>query len=95
MEGEVASVPLPGDSKGRWVWGADSGGKYTVQSGYKALTNTQVMHGNLHFKSLWLRQVPPKVHAFAWKLIQDCLPTLVNLEARGVVPQSDNLCFFL
>lgn len=42
-----------------------------------------------------LKQVPPKVQAFSWKLVQDRgrLPTFVNLYARGVLSQENSLCF--
>lgn len=71
-----------GDQGAMGVGGRPSG-KYTAQSGYKGLAGNPSANVDHVYKSLWLKQVPPKVQAFAWNLVQARLPTLANLAAKG------------
>ena len=37
------------------------------------------------WKKLWHLSIPPKVRIFAWRMCLNVLPTLVNLQSKGVV----------
>ena len=37
------------------------------------------------WKKLWHLSIPPKVRIFAWRMCLNALPTLVNLQSKGVV----------
>ena len=37
------------------------------------------------WKKLWHLSIPPKVRIFAWRICLNALPTLVNLQSKGVV----------
>lgn len=50
----VEAVVVRRDEKDKWVWGGDSGGCYTVNSGYKALQYHSLHNVDLFYKLLWL-----------------------------------------
>lgn len=41
---------------------------------------------------VWHKEVPSKVSLFAWRLLQDRLPTEDNLVRRHALQPNDNLC---
>ncbi|GKV02232.1 hypothetical protein SLEP1_g14691 [Rubroshorea leprosula] len=76
--------PIKGQ-KDRWEWRHDHG-IYSTKSGYQALSsNHQQSRNNLH-KRIWCRLVPTKICAFVWKLLQNRIPSKVNLFKKGIVP---------
>ncbi|GKV25499.1 hypothetical protein SLEP1_g34934 [Rubroshorea leprosula] len=76
--------PIKGQ-KDQWEWRHDHG-IYSAKSGYQALSsNHQQSRINLH-KRIWCRLVPTKICAFVWKVLQDRIPSKVNLYKRGIVP---------
>jgi len=80
-----------------WIWRPHSSIRYTVSSAYQLLTevfDNEVVVNNyndLHF-ILWLSEVPLKVSLFAWRLLQNQIPTKDNLVHRQVLPVNDQLC---
>jgi len=65
---------------------------YTVSGTYRFLTTVddQVVAGSLH--DVWQKLVPTKVSLFAWRLLQDRIPTRANLARRRVIQPIDNVC---
>ncbi|KAL8482926.1 hypothetical protein ACS0TY_025825 [Phlomoides rotata] len=68
-----------------WIWKLTKDGTYSVKSAYQELDRRNVgdstslaTHG-----IVWNKNVPLKIAAFSWKLIQDRLPTMWNLLQRG------------
>ncbi|KAL4271167.1 hypothetical protein GQ457_13G010790 [Hibiscus cannabinus] len=45
-------------------------------------------------KVVWLGFAPPKVEAFVWLLLHGRVPVKDELFKRGILPSSDNFCFF-
>jgi len=83
----------------RWIWRSHSSNHYTVSSAYQLLSEAVdkgvVVNNNnnndLHF-ILWLKEVPLKVSLFAWRLLQNRIPTKDNLMCRQVLSVNDELC---
>ena len=77
------------------IWVGNRRGEFSVKGAYYiayGLLNTldkgECSTGdsrNPLWKKLWHLSIPPKVHIFAWKLCLNALPTLLNLQSKGVV----------
>ena len=77
------------------IWVGNRRGEFSVKGAYYiayGLLNTldkgECSTGdsrNPFWKKLWHLSIPPKVHIFAWKLCLNALPTLLNLQSKGVV----------
>ncbi|KAK9929753.1 hypothetical protein M0R45_026839 [Rubus argutus] len=88
----------------RSIWHYDKTGIYNVKSGYHIaqLSDTLTTHTsssvgtsgevNLLWAKLWKTNVPPKVRAFIWCLLQGILPTRVALSKKFPLP--DIYCCF-
>lgn len=48
---------------------------------------------NLTLPTIWCSWAPSKVLTFSWKLLQDCIPTRVNLLKRGVLLTSGTISY--
>lgn len=83
----------------RWIWRPHSSNRYIVSSAYQLLIevvdNGVVVNNNnnnvLHF-ILWLKDVPLKVSLFAWRLLQNRIPTKDNLVRHQVIYVNDQPC---
>jgi hypothetical protein len=78
-----------------WLWIPDPGVGYTVRWAYRILTGGTSINHNAPLVSadlLWRKDIPLKVSIFAWRLIQNRLPTKVNLFRRGVIHNEAQLC---
>ena len=76
----------------QWKWAAEPSGCYSTKSAYKAIHHVTVgEEQDGKFKELWKLRVPLKVAIFAWRLIQDKLPTKANLRKKRVELQ-EYLC---
>ena len=65
-------------------------GDYQVKKAYELLTKDALSQSR-HFqanmgwwRSFWKIKVPLKINTFIWKLLHNCLPTFLNLHARGI-----------
>jgi hypothetical protein len=56
---------------------------YSVRGVYQLLTSQESFHVESEADLIWHNQVPLKVSIFAWRLLQDKLPTKSNLVSRG------------
>jgi len=78
----------------QWVWEADISGRYSVKSACSVLRQDVLEEAPAEaFKELWKLKVPSKVTTFAWRLLNDRLPTKDNLR-RKHVELNDHLCPF-
>lgn len=75
-----------------WVWILDPVGGYSVRGAYDFLTSADTNHLDSAMDLVWHHQVPLKVSIFAWRLLQNRLPTKANLAARGVLQTEAALC---
>ncbi|GLT25088.1 hypothetical protein SLA2020_002410 [Shorea laevis] len=82
---EVQKRKLVQGQEDRWIWKQDPGGKYSVSSAYNLLNTTPIPDLPGDYNLIWNRRVPLKVAAFAWKVMQNRIPTKENLQKRGVL----------
>ena len=73
------------------LWRFSRNGDYQVKKAYELLTRDALSQSR-HFqanmgwwRSFWKIKVPLKINTFIWKLLHNCLPTFLNLHARGIL----------
>ncbi|KAH1226713.1 putative ribonuclease H protein [Glycine max] len=78
----------------QWLWTADPTGHYSVKSAYKMMLaeSAEESHDST-FEELWNLKIPSKVSVFAWRLLNNRLPTKVNLQRRHI-EVNDSSCPF-
>ncbi|KAL0411164.1 UNVERIFIED_CONTAM: hypothetical protein Slati_3706100 [Sesamum latifolium] len=78
-------------------WHYERHGRFTTRSAFQ-LACREVQRGStecgepssasrINWNFIWSAQVPPKVRVFAWRVCRNGLPTVLNLERRGVYTQ--------
>ena len=78
------------------LWRFSKNGDYQVKKAYELLTRDASIHSRYlqanmgWWRTFWKIKVPLKISTFIWKLLHNCLPTLLNLHARGI--SSTKLC---
>ncbi|PRQ29705.1 putative RNA-directed DNA polymerase [Rosa chinensis] len=75
--------------KDRWVWHFDSKGRFSVKSAYRLLMEEEmVQEVSLQTQDLWTKlwstNVPGTAKIFLWKVLNNCLPTIVRLLEKQV-----------
>ena len=82
--------------KDKLLWRFSKNGEYQVRKAYELLTREDASH-NPYFQAnmgwwrvFWKIKVPLKISTFIWKLLHNCLPTFLHLNARGI--SSTKLC---
>ncbi|KAM6589363.1 hypothetical protein CsatA_011968 [Cannabis sativa] len=84
----------------RLIWHYTSNGSYTVQSGFHLATSLEEQlcssASNNHsdwWKFFWKLVLPPKIRIFAWKVLQNILPTAAALFKKKVLTSAEcSLC---
>ncbi|KAK2662429.1 hypothetical protein Ddye_001003 [Dipteronia dyeriana] len=88
----ILSLPLAATSTpDSMVWHFDNTGEYTVRSGYimgcdvlDSPTTSGLNDAASWWKLLWWIDIPLKVKLFVWRACNNWIPTMVNLEGRGL-----------
>jgi hypothetical protein len=65
---------------------------YSVRDAYQLLTSQDAVTLDVAEGLIWHSEVPLKVSIFAWRLLQDMLPTKSNLVARGILSSEAHYC---
>lgn len=66
-------------------------GEYQVHKAYVILSRKEACQAHSGWwRSFWKIKVPLKISNFVWKLLNNCLPTFLNLHIRGI--STGNLC---
>lgn len=82
------------------IWHYDRTGKYTVKSGYKLFMKSRIeevsssnnIMSNI-WRKIWKLKIPSKIKHFCWKIINEMLPTRLNLYNRGLnIPMEYPIC---
>ncbi|CAM8920557.1 unnamed protein product [Rhodiola kirilowii] len=97
---EAASIVRYGaewDSReGKYQWRRDGAGRFSVKGAYLCAREMERIRNppegeqsdprevQRFWKSFWRLKVPNKIKNFGWRLYHDSLPTMANLEKRGV-----------
>ncbi|KAK9991674.1 hypothetical protein SO802_026659 [Lithocarpus litseifolius] len=94
---QILQVPLPKthdvQDKLMWKYSNEANGNYKVKRAYEIIMQDSHSSWNIHrhqnvWNLIWGVKVPLKINTFVWKLIQDRLPTLLNLNNRGIPIQT-------
>ncbi|GKV44022.1 hypothetical protein SLEP1_g51253 [Rubroshorea leprosula] len=73
------------DRKDSWIWRHTKEGEYSVKSAYALLSsNNQDSRTQMHART-WSKLIPTKISAFGWQVLQDKIPTKLNLYKRGII----------
>ena len=88
----LTNVVLQQNVSDRWQWELDKDEGYKVRDAYHALTHMAAPPPDATSNLAWHKQVPQKVSIVAWRLLQDRLPTKINLHRRGITQVTDTSC---
>jgi hypothetical protein len=75
-----------------WRWLLDPIHGYSVRGTYRFLTSADEPLNGVAVYNVWHKLVPSKVSIFAWRLLQDRIPTKSNLVRRQVLQHGSNVC---
>ncbi|XP_045791439.1 uncharacterized protein LOC123886145 [Trifolium pratense] len=88
----LLGVSLQAHLPDRWLWLFDPDHGYSVRDAYQLLTSQELVTLDACYDLVWHKQVPLKVSILAWRLLQDRLPTKVNLASRGILSSTATSC---
>ncbi|KAL8482942.1 hypothetical protein ACS0TY_025841 [Phlomoides rotata] len=85
LEREVCNVRLKNNLVDDWSWDRDKTRAYSVKTAYEVLAeNNREDNTSLDkLKIVWNKSVPTKIASFSWKVLQDRIPSILNLLKRG------------
>ena len=86
------TVILQDNIQDSWRWLLDPMHGYSVRGTYRFLTSADESVISGAYNNVWHKLVLSKVSLFAWRLLQDRIPTRSNLMRRHVLQPNDNLC---
>jgi len=73
-------------------WMLDPVHGYSVRETYRFLTIPAEPTSENVINNVWHKLVPSKVSLFVWRILQDRIPTKLNLVRRHILQLNDNLC---
>ncbi|KAL9302058.1 putative ribonuclease H domain, reverse transcriptase zinc-binding domain-containing protein [Arabidopsis thaliana] len=92
QENILALRPGGKETRDRFTWEYSRTGHYSVKSGYWVMTEIinqrnnpqEVLQPSLDpiFQQIWKLDVPPKIHHFLWRCVNNCLSVASNLAYR-------------
>ncbi|GKV23716.1 hypothetical protein SLEP1_g33415 [Rubroshorea leprosula] len=86
LQSKIRDVKTSQGSTDRWEWIHDKNGQYTTKSAYSLLTKEESgANGSTTFTRVWNPILPSKISTFNWQLLQDRIPTKMNLLRRRVI----------
>ena len=84
LEMRLSTVSLKEEVEDRWVWEGDKNSSYSTKEGYRILNKKEeIFSVNRWANFIWNKWAPLKVNTFIWKVLQDRIPSKVNLEERN------------
>lgn len=94
---DFARIQVKEGAADGWVWKGRGDRRYSVKAGYEELSRRDAgVTTDAPWYSCWKGAsnalAPQKVRVFTWQLLQDRLPTKMNLVRRNIVGEGDQLC---
>ena len=77
------------NDKNTWRWDLEKDGNYSINSLRRFFDRYYLEEGGV--ETIWRKEVPRKINIFIWRLRLKHLPTIDNLNYRGIVTP-DTLC---
>nr|XP_043616298.1 uncharacterized protein LOC122588243 [Erigeron canadensis] len=71
------------EERDKWLWNSHGKNKFFVAQVRKSIDH-HCLPIDVNMKTNWNSLVPKKVNIFIWRMRRNCIPTNVNLFARGV-----------
>lgn len=69
----------------RWLWVADSEGKYTVKSAYSVLQGEIPTDADFNYNNIWTTFATTSSNTFTWRALLDRIPCKLNLMHKNVI----------
>ncbi|XP_024628614.1 uncharacterized protein [Medicago truncatula] len=88
----LVNIVLQVNIHDRWRWLLDPVHEYSVGGTYRFLTTYEEQLTDENFIDVWHKLVPKKVSFFAWRMLQDIIPTRANLVCRLILQPNDSVC---
>ncbi|GLU02749.1 hypothetical protein SLE2022_199870 [Rubroshorea leprosula] len=83
---KIQNVQIKQGCRDTWEWAHSTNGKYSTNSAYAVLAKDERdASKSTTFSRIWNSSLPSKVSAFNWQLLQDRIPTKMNLLTRGII----------
>ncbi|GKU86994.1 hypothetical protein SLEP1_g1457 [Rubroshorea leprosula] len=79
-----STLPVKGQ-KDCWVWRYNKEGEYSVKTAYGLLSGNNISNTTQTHVRVWNNLIPTKICAFGWQVLQDKIPTKLNLYKRGII----------
>ncbi|KAL0378748.1 UNVERIFIED_CONTAM: hypothetical protein Sradi_3180300 [Sesamum radiatum] len=90
-------IPRGQDVEDELIWHYETNGRFSVRSAYRlALTFREEGSGSnsrIGWQFIWKSKAPPKVLMFAWRCVQNSLPTADNLLRKMIPSEGCAACF--
>ncbi|GKV53880.1 hypothetical protein SLEP1_g60393, partial [Rubroshorea leprosula] len=80
------------DQTDHWEWKHNKEGEYSVKTAYGLLSNNIDNSRTQMHKGTWSKLIPTKISAFGWQVLQNKIPTKLNLYQRGIIPDNSLMC---
>lgn len=84
-----------GQSQDKLIWHYEKNDFYTIKSGYNLACSLKGVASSSDaeklkqwWKFVWSRKIPNKIKVFCWRLYHDYLPSVKNLNRRGMEVQT-------
>ncbi|XP_058725615.1 uncharacterized protein LOC131596897 [Vicia villosa] len=91
---QISSIPLSlGDTEDKLIWHFERNGEYSVRSAYHLYTQYKQAKSpgpsnyscQQLWKAIWRAPIHNRIRNFLWRLVNNILPTRVNLSKKGIV----------
>ncbi|GKV32990.1 hypothetical protein SLEP1_g41549 [Rubroshorea leprosula] len=79
-----STLPVKGQ-KDCWEWRHNKEGEYSVKTAYGLLSGNSNSNTSQTYARVWNKLIPTKICAFGWQVLQDRIPTKLNLYKRGII----------
>ncbi|GKV05619.1 hypothetical protein SLEP1_g17606 [Rubroshorea leprosula] len=87
LQKDIQDIRLIRGKPDLWEWAHSKDGTYSTNSAYQILTReTRTEQHGMELQNVWNKLIPNKISAFSWQLLQDKIPTKLNLHKRGIIP---------
>ncbi|GKV02303.1 hypothetical protein SLEP1_g14756 [Rubroshorea leprosula] len=74
------------DQTDHWEWKHNKEGEYSLKTAYGLLSNNNDNSRTQMHKRTWKKLIPTKISAFGWQVLQNRIPTKLNLYQTRIIP---------
>ncbi|GKV32262.1 hypothetical protein SLEP1_g40879 [Rubroshorea leprosula] len=86
LQKDIQDIRLIRGKPDLWEWAHSKDGTYSTNSAYQILPReTRSEQHGMELQNVWNKLIPNKISTFSWQLLQDKIPTKLNLHKRGII----------